>query len=114
MRRDQQRLNDILEALDTIARFIRSKSESEFMEDELLRDAVARRLAIVGEAATRISNELRDRHQSVPWPRIIAFRNILVYDYFGVHWPIVWHTAHAQSPELRTQILKILREEFPG
>lgn len=50
MRRDQQRLTDILEALDWIARAITGKAEADFLADELLCYAVAQKLTIVGES----------------------------------------------------------------
>jgi uncharacterized protein with HEPN domain len=99
MRRDEQRLNDILEALETVSRFIRSKSEAEFLNDEVLRSAVAQQLTVVGEAAARMSTELRQRHGHVPWMDIIGFRNIVVHEYFGIDWPTVWHTATEEAPE---------------
>jgi uncharacterized protein with HEPN domain len=48
MRRDQQRLNDILEALDWIARAIAGRTEVEFVADETLCYAVAQKLTIIG------------------------------------------------------------------
>jgi len=112
MRRDQQRLNDILEALAAVSRFIEGKSEAEFLEDEVLRYAVAQRLAVVGEAAARISPELRKGYECVPWVAIIGFRNMLIHEYFGIHWPVVWFTATQQAPELYRQVCDIVRKEF--
>lgn len=41
MRRDEQRLTDILEALDWIAKAISGRTEAEFLADETLCYAVA-------------------------------------------------------------------------
>ena len=68
MRRDQQRLPDILEALDWIAGAITGKAEADFLADELLCYAVAQKLTIVGEAVARLSPEITTRYNSVPWP----------------------------------------------
>ena len=59
MRRDEQRLSDILEALDWIARAIAGKTEAGFLADETLCYAVAQRLTTVGEAVARLSPELK-------------------------------------------------------
>jgi len=66
----------------------------------------------VGEAVARLGAEVKERHPSVPWPDIVGFRNMLVHEYFGIHWPLVWQTATDQAPALRTQIFEILRAEF--
>ena len=112
MRRDQQRLNDILEALDWIAKAISGRTEAEFLADETLCYAVAQKLTIIGEAVARLSPELTARHNSVPWPDIVGLRNILVHEYFGIYWPLVWQTAADHAPALRVQIAEILRVEF--
>ena len=87
MRRDHQRLLDIIEALDSLGRMIDGRTESEFLSDETLRFAAAHSLTVVGEAVARLGPEIKERHGSVPWPDIVGLRNILVHEYFGIHWP---------------------------
>ena len=113
MRRDRQRLNDILDALDWIAKAIAARAEVDFLADETLCYAVAQKLTIIGEAVARLSSELKSRRSSVPWPDIVGLRNILVHEYFGIYWPLVWQTAVDHAPVLRGQIAEILREDFP-
>lgn len=113
MRRDEQRLTDILEALDWIAKAISGRTEAEFLADETLCYAVAQKLTIIGEAVARLSPQLTLRHNSVPWPDIVGLRNILVHEYFGVYWPLVWQTVVDQAPGLRKEISGILTTEFP-
>src|SRR2546425_4035565 len=93
MRRDQQRLSDILEALDWIAKSIADRTEAEFLADETLCYTVAQRLTVIGEAVARLTPAITARHNSVPWPDIVALRNILVHEYFGIHWPLVWQRS---------------------
>jgi uncharacterized protein with HEPN domain len=50
MRRDLQRLQDIAEALDWIAKAIAARTETDFLADETLCYAVAQKLTIIGEA----------------------------------------------------------------
>ena len=113
MRRDRQRLYDILEALDSVGKMIAGRTETEFLADETLCYAVAQRLTVVGEAVARLSAEIKERHRSVPWPDIVGLRNILVHEYFGIHWPLVWQTAADQAAALRQQIATIVAAEFP-
>lgn len=111
MRRDRQRLSDILEALDWIAKATSGRTEAEFLADEILCYAVAQKLTIIGEAVARLSLEITARHHSVPWPDIVGLRNILVHEYFGVYWPLVWQTAVDHAPVLRVEIAEILNAE---
>ncbi len=111
MRRDQQRLQDILEALDWIAKATTDLTEVQFLANETLCFAIAQRLTVIGEAVARIAPEIMARHHSVPWPDIVGLRNILVHEYFGIHWPLVWQTAVDHAPVLRLQVAEILKLE---
>ncbi|MGA3072288.1 MAG: HepT-like ribonuclease domain-containing protein [Bryobacteraceae bacterium] len=42
-------------------------------------------LQVIGEAARGVSQPVRDRHPEVQWPQIVALRNILVHEYFGLN-----------------------------
>lgn len=113
MRHESLYLSDILEAANYIAEFIAGIGFEEFGESELIRSAVVKKLATIGEAAARISEDMKSRHPEVPWPQIISFRNILVHAYFGIDWDIVWRAAKDRCPILREQVAEILRAE-PG
>ena len=75
--------------------------------------AVAQKLTIVGEAVARLSPEITAQYDSVPWRDIVGLRNILVHEYFGIYWPLVWQTAADHAPALRARIAEILGAEFP-
>jgi len=80
----------------------------------MLRSAVVQKLGTIGEAAAHVSEELATRHPEVPWPQIVAFRNILVHAYFGIDWDVVWRAATNRCPVLRVHVAGILATEFGG
>ena len=53
-----------------------------------------------------MSQSLRDRYPEVPWPQIVALRNILVHEYFGLNLQQVWTMVNKDLPELETQVRK--------
>jgi len=110
MRRDELYLADILEACDDIAEFVRGLEQETFVANKLVRSAVLQRLTVIGEAAGRVSDELKATHEEIEWGPIAAFRNRLVHGYFSVEWPIVWEAATQEVPALREQIVLILNE----
>lgn len=109
MRDDRERLRDILEAIERIERYT-SKGREEFMQDELIQTWVVHHIQIIGEAARRLSEEIRSEHDEVPWPAIIAMRNILVHDYFSVDIDEVWSTIERDLPPLKVEVSSILEE----
>jgi len=78
------------------------------------RAAVLHEFTVIGEAASRVSADLRSRHAEVLWAKIVAFRSFVVHEYFGLGWAIVWETATTLIPALRAQIEKISLGEFPA
>ena len=114
MRREELRLRDILEAADAIAAFLQGKTRADFLRDDALGSGVLFKLAVIGEAASRIAPDFRKRYPEVEWEDIVAFRNIIVHEYFAVRWPIIWDTATEDVPALRRKIAFVLSQEFPA
>jgi len=69
-RRDPANLWDMLPAAEKVQRFLKSKSFEDFLRDEMLRDAVERNLEIIGEAARRLSEEVKQEHPESPGARL--------------------------------------------
>ena len=113
MRPERLYLADVLEASANIALHIGDRTREEFISDRTARAAVLHELTVIGEAASRIPNAIRVRFPIIPWTDIIAFRNIVVHEYFGLSWPIVWDTATQEVPQLRRQVLELVRAEYP-
>jgi uncharacterized protein with HEPN domain len=67
---------------------------------------------VIGEAASRLSDELRARYPDVPWRQIIAVRHRIVHAYFDLDWQILWDAAIDDIPGLHKQVLNILTTEF--
>ncbi|MBU4173828.1 MAG: DUF86 domain-containing protein [Actinobacteria bacterium] len=106
MRKDPDRLVDILEAIDRIDRYT-GEGRNAFQENELIQTWTVYHLQIIGEAARKVSGELREAHPEVPWKQIIAMRNILVHDYFAVDEERVWAVVQNELPKLKGQIVAI-------
>jgi uncharacterized protein with HEPN domain len=74
--------------------------EETFLANEVLQSAVLQKLAVIGEAAARVSQELRDEHDDVEWRTITGLRNIVVHEYFAISWETTWVTAQRDVPDL--------------
>jgi uncharacterized protein with HEPN domain len=66
MRDDRLRLHDIIQAIDLIFDFARGKTEENLATDKMLQSAIFHQFYVIGEAANRISLELKNRHSNVP------------------------------------------------
>ena len=83
MRDDRERLQDIVEAISQIEKYA-VQGQEEFQQNELVQIWIIHHLQIIGEASNNLSQKLIANYPQVPWAEIIAFRNILVHEYFRI------------------------------
>jgi uncharacterized protein with HEPN domain len=82
--------------------------EEQFLNDEMVQDAVIRNFEIIGEAAKRVPTGYRRAHAEVPWRLMAGFRDVLIHAYEGVDLDRVWHIAQEDLPKVKEAIDKIL------
>jgi uncharacterized protein with HEPN domain len=105
---DKARLLHILDAISEIEGYTYNFDFTEFLNISMARFASIKQLEIIGEAANHISTELIENYPDVEWRKIIALRNILIHEYFGVDAKIVWDIIQEDMPNLKMSIEIIL------
>jgi uncharacterized protein with HEPN domain len=106
VRRDDERLADILEAAEKIA--VRAaKGRAAFDADEDTQIVLVHLIQVLGEAASGLSDAFIAQYPEVPWRQIIATRNRVVHGYFEVDLDILWDVAIIDVPELASQVRRI-------
>lgn len=101
-------LRDILEASHAIIRNTAGLTYEEFGEDTNRVKAVLYDLAVIGEAARNMPDDVRQTYSEVGWRRIVGLRNVIAHEYFGVDMLIIWDVVKNHVPELHGQIQRIL------
>ncbi len=107
MRSDRLYLEHILDSIAAIETYVVSGKES-FLRERMIQDAVIRNFEIIGEAANRLTPELRAT-APLPWKRIIAFRNRLIHAYWGVDLLLVWDVVRTELPSLKSEAERLLQ-----
>jgi uncharacterized protein with HEPN domain len=97
-------------AIDAIGRFVKDMSFELFYQDRKTVDAVVRNLQVIGEAARALPEHVRQQYPDIPWNNIVGMRSVLVHEYFGVDFDILWTTIQVDLPPLRAQLQSILDE----
>jgi uncharacterized protein with HEPN domain len=109
MRRDAERLADILEAAEKISVRVGSGRQA-FDVNEDVQIVLVHLIQVIGEAASGLSDELTSGHPEVPWRQIVAIRNRVVHGYFDVDLDILWDVAIGDVPRLAGQVRTIRSE----
>lgn len=104
-------LSDILESIDKIKRYTAEYSFEDFLSDSKTCDAVVRNFEIIGEAANRLPEEIKEKYPQVNWYRIRGFRNRIVHDYMGVDFNIIWSIIQNDIDILLLEISKVRDSE---
>ena len=100
-------LKHILESIELIENYVKDTTEITFLSNQLLQDAVIRRIEIIGEAIKNIPYEFQDIHPDIPWKAISGMRDILIHEYFGIDLKLTWRVVILRIPELKKKIIEI-------
>jgi uncharacterized protein with HEPN domain len=103
-------LRDLLEASERIQEYTKNMSLSDFERSNITIDAVVRNLEVIGEAAGKLSPEIKARSPEIEWPKIVAVRNILGHEYFGVNTKIVWDVVQKKLRPIGDACRKLLED----
>ena len=101
-------LEDILYSANKIIIYTYGLGLDDFIKNEIVLDAVIRNFEIIGEAANRLPDDIKNIHEEIDWYRIIGFRNRIVHDYIGIDYEIVWNIMKNYLPELIEKITIIV------
>ena len=103
-------IQDMLVAIHDIFEYTSSYTIEQFHSDKKTRAAVVRNLEIIGEAASRLPNTIKDSNPNVEWNRIIRSRHILIHEYSEVDYEVVWRIVTVHLPHLEKILTHLLNE----
>jgi uncharacterized protein with HEPN domain len=104
-------LRHMLDHAREAAALVQNTTRVDLHANRVLSLALVRLLEIVGEAATRVSEELRARHPQIAWRQIISLRNRLIHGYDAVDLDILWQILHEDVPPLITNLERLVSPE---
>ncbi len=97
---DRVRLQHMLDAAREVVEFAQGTTLADFQTNPMRLRAVMMSISILGEAATRVSEDFKIAHPEILWPQIGGMRNRLIHAYFDVDVERVWLTATQDIPRI--------------
>jgi uncharacterized protein with HEPN domain len=101
-------LQDILEAIDKVHKFVNKLSFDEFKKDDKTQFAVFHALEVIGEASNKLSREFIINNPNFPVKQAVEMRNFLIHGYDHIKLEVVWKTIEDDLPPLRVLTKKVL------
>jgi uncharacterized protein with HEPN domain len=102
-------LLDMKSAADRIARFAAGKGFADYVADELLRSAVERQFAIIGEAMVRLIKHDRATAESITdFRKIAGFRHVLIHGDDAIDDETSWSIVSEKLPILRDELERLI------
>lgn len=105
---DRQRLLHILDAINEIQSYTEDIGIKSFLENSMMRFACVKQIEIIGEAANYITTETKELFTDTEWRQIIGMRHVLVHEYFGIDFNLIWQVIIGDLPDLKDKISTIL------
>ena len=103
-------IEDIIDAIQKIIKFIKGLTKEEFIKDDKTVFAVIRALELIGEAVKNIPQEIKIKFNEIPWKELADLRDKLIHSYFGIKLDIVWKGITEEIPPLKEKFEKLNNE----
>ena len=104
-------LQDILDAVNDIEKFVAEMSYEQFIKDRKTLNAVVHSIEVIGEASKRLPESLKTKNSELPWREIAGMRDKLIHAYFGMDTETIWKTVKENIPQLKQTIKKMAKDQ---
>lgn len=105
---DRVRLQHMLEAAHEAVEFLAEEPRTSLDLDRKLLLALVKDIEIIGEAASRVTEDCQTRFPHIPWSQIRSMRNRLIHAYFDINVETVWKTVKEDLPPLIDALERVM------
>ncbi|HQI77258.1 MAG TPA: DUF86 domain-containing protein [Candidatus Latescibacteria bacterium] len=106
-------LDDMIAFASKVLAYTDGLDQAGFIANTMTYDATLRNLDLIGEAATRIPEEVGAAHPEIPWRMIIATRNRLIHGHLGIDDDTLWSIIRDDLPILLPMLKTLKNEAHP-
>jgi uncharacterized protein with HEPN domain len=101
----------MLDAAKEVMSFAQNKTRKDLDNDRMLTLSLVKSIEIIGEAASKVTDETKKRFPEIPWTNMIAMRNRLIHAYFDIDLDVLWGTIVDDLPPFIENLEKIISSE---
>jgi uncharacterized protein with HEPN domain len=97
-------LEDIIESIELIEKYVQNMDYTNFTKDRKTIDAVVRNFEIIGEASRNIPEDIKEKYPKIDWIGLAGLRNRVIHEYFGISLQIIWTIIKEDLLKLKGQL----------
>ncbi len=102
------RIENMIEFCEQVLEFTAGMEEADFFSNRLVNAATLHNIALIGEAARHVPDDIRTSYTEIPWVSMISTRNRIIHDYLGIDDDRVWSITRTDIPALLPQLRTLL------
>jgi uncharacterized protein with HEPN domain len=109
MPRDLLLLDEMIHAAERAHHLADDLTLNQLQDDLTRTESLLWNFTVLGEAATQLSSELKDRFPDIPWQQPARLRNRIVHGYWSIDLEILHTTATDQLPTFARDLREVRR-----
>ena len=100
-------VSDILKSISHIQLYTNALSFDDFSSNFMAVEACLYNIQIIGEAVSKLPEDVKEKNPQIPWVLIKGMRNRLIHEYFGTDLNLVWNVIKSELPSFDNDLKKI-------
>jgi uncharacterized protein with HEPN domain len=108
MRRELLLLEEMIDAAEQACALVDGMELEELEADRQRRDALLWNFTVLGEAATQLNQDTKDRFPDIPWAQPARLRNRVIHGYWSIDLEVLHTTATDLLPGFVDQLQTVL------
>lgn len=107
-------ITDILSSIGRINSYTDGFSSETFAANYMVVEACLYNIQVIGEAVSKLPDDIKKRELNIPWNLIKGMRNRLIHEYFGTDPDIVWKVIKNELPAMIKELEEINQRLVKG
>ena len=100
-------IQDILKCIAHIQLYTDNIEFNKFSSDYMITEACLYNIQVIGEAASKLPDDVKNNESQIPWNLIKGMRNRLIHEYFGTDLQLVWNVIKNELPAFKSELIII-------
>ena len=105
---EAKRIEKVLNDMSYLLRVTKDISKEQLEKNEMLQDSVMFRFIQISENLKKVSSELKELNNKIPWSQVIGLRNKIVHEYGRIDLTIIYDVLKKDLNKLYADLKELI------